>query len=134
VTVVGWLFLLQGAVLAAIGVAGLAAAWLVVSGEGLRGLDLPATAGEAAAQALLLLITLGLGPLSLIVALGLFRIRPWAWLMAMALQGVSLATELGSYLIGEADYLAMAMSVLIVLSLNQQEVRVAFAPREKSGG
>jgi hypothetical protein len=44
----------------------------------------------------------------------------------MTLQGVVLFVNLVSYWRGGANYLSMAMSVLIVLYLNSAEVRDAF--------
>ena len=62
------------------------------------------------------------------VGLALFRLKPWAWLFSMFLQGVVLFVNLASYFRGGANYISMAMSVLIVLYLNNAEVRLAFQP------
>jgi hypothetical protein len=70
------------------------------------------------------------------VGLALFRRRPWAWLSAMTLQGIVLFLNLVSYFRGSANFASMAVSVLIVLYLNNAEVRHAFqaqtAPDEYS--
>jgi len=62
----------------------------------------------------------------LAVAVGLWQLRPWAWLLAMSLQGLSLGQALTVYLLGEPDYWSMALSAFVVLALNQEEVREAF--------
>ncbi|MCL6647413.1 MAG: hypothetical protein K6U89_03645 [Chloroflexi bacterium] len=61
------------------------------------------------------------------IAYGLLRLRPWAWTLAMVLQGVLLATALVQSYFGEDDYLTLAVGVFVVLCLNQREVRAAFA-------
>jgi hypothetical protein len=67
-----------------------------------------------------------LGSSLFVVALGLWRRRPWAWVGAMALQGISLAQGLVEYLRREPDFFSLAMATLVVLALNQSEVREAF--------
>ena len=63
------------------------------------------------------------------VSFGLFRLRPGAWLTAMTVQCLILLTDLVNYFRGHTNYLAMAWSIIIVLYLNQEEVRTAFRPR-----
>jgi hypothetical protein len=67
-----------------------------------------------------------LGIALLAVAVGLWQLRPWAWLLAMSLQGLSLGQALTMYLLGDPDYWSMALSAFVVLALNQEEVREAF--------
>jgi hypothetical protein len=69
-------------------------------------------------------VVLGIGLLA--VAVGLWQLRPWAWLVAMSLQGIGLAQALTMYLRGDPDYWSMALSAIVVLALNQAEVREAF--------
>jgi len=66
------------------------------------------------------------------VAFALAHLKPWAWLSAMTLQGVVLTVNLLSYFRGRANYLSMAMSILIVLYLNQAEVREAFRHEKRA--
>jgi len=69
----------------------------------------------------------GLGGIaSLVAGLGVLRLRPWAWLLAMTIEAVSLALCLRWYVVGEPLYGPMALSCLIVLVLNQREVRQTF--------
>jgi hypothetical protein len=65
----------------------------------------------------------GLRPLSAAVALQLFRITRYAWLIAMSLQGVILFTSLIAYLRQEPNYLLMASGVVLVFYLNQNEIQ-----------
>ena len=70
----------------------------------------------------------------LIAAVGLFRLRPWAWTLAMATQSLTLTVSLYEYLSNDPDYLVMSLGVLAVLLLNRQEVRLAFSPPEHPHG
>ena len=77
-----------------------------------------------------LLVPLGL--LALTVTFSLFRMRPWAWLVAMTMQGMGLAVGLSSHFINDVDYTddaGLAVGILIVFMLNQNEVRRAFQRR-----
>lgn len=84
-----------------------------------------------------LLSTLSLLPLAaltLLAASGLLRLRPTAWLYAMFVQGVILATTLVFYVNGEPDYLTMAFSVFIVFYLNYDEIQQIFRALVKEAG
>lgn len=67
----------------------------------------------------------------LVVALGLLWLRLWAWLLAMTMQGLGLASALVAYLADRPNYILMALGILIVLDLNQGDVRKAFQSRKK---
>jgi hypothetical protein len=67
-----------------------------------------------------------LGTFGLVSGVGILRLRPWSWVMAMITQGINLATELANYTRGHANYLSMVASVVIVLYLNQRDVQRAF--------
>jgi hypothetical protein len=70
----------------------------------------------------------------LAVAAGLWWMRPWAWFAATFWVGASMAGALLAYLDGEPPFPVMAISVIMVLYLNQWEVRSAFrAVRRKEG-
>jgi hypothetical protein len=66
------------------------------------------------------------GVLMLIVTIELLRLRSWAWILSMSVQGMGLFAALSGYLRGEPNYLSMALGVLLVFYLNQQEVQDAF--------
>jgi hypothetical protein len=121
---VAWLQILQGLATLLIGLA-----FTLQAGAELGGvpaplpylvIDNPIGAFERGASQLLLAFPI------LWVGFGLFHLRPFAWLSAMMLQGVVLFVNLASYFRGRANFLSMLMSVVIVLYLNQADVREAF--------
>ena len=61
-----------------------------------------------------------------LAAIGLFWMRPGAWLLAMTAQGLSLAHALADYTLGQPDYASMVLGIIVVLALQQGEVRQAF--------
>jgi hypothetical protein len=67
-----------------------------------------------------------IGALGLIVSVGLWRLRHWAWSATMLWAGVNMVQALLVYYRGEPQFPSMALSVLIVLYLNQREVQLAF--------
>ncbi|HZJ02834.1 MAG TPA: hypothetical protein VFE20_03985 [Thermoleophilia bacterium] len=69
---------------------------------------------------------LALAAVNLIVAVGMLFLRPWAWVGAMTVQGLSLGAGLWSYSLGDRDYPLMVISVMAVLYLNLREVRRPF--------
>ncbi|HEX2185166.1 MAG TPA: hypothetical protein VHN78_06650 [Chloroflexota bacterium] len=75
-------------------------------------------------------VFVSLGMLALVVSVGLFRLKRWAWLLAMTMEGLNLASALLAYQVGRPEYLIMAVGVITVLALNQDEVRQAFLPPE----
>ena len=126
VTLVAWLHVLQALALLVVGWV-----WLVSAG-------VLYPAGRRANRDLIDWFALGtpggtlvaFSLLGLAVAFGLFSLRPWAWLLAMTLQGLGLATALSARITGTnwVD-LTMVLGIIIVLSLNQEEVRRAFRGR-----
>ena len=65
-----------------------------------------------------------LGFLTLIIALQLFSIKSYAWLMAMSLQGIILFASLIAYLRHEPNFILMVFAVVLVFYLNQNEIRI----------
>jgi hypothetical protein len=62
-------------------------------------------------------------------SVGLLRLREWAWVLAMSMQGVGLADALYETYQGQPQYITLAMGSFVVLVLNQREVRHAFDVR-----
>ena len=56
---------------------------------------------------------------------GLLARRSWAWVMAIVSSGVILAIDLGWWWSGQPRDLSMALNVVAVFYLNQQDVRIA---------
>lgn len=68
-----------------------------------------------------------LGIVSMAVGIGILRLRPLAWFVAMVLQGWTLATLLLDYFIrGQGNYASMLLAVVIVFYLNTRVVRETF--------
>ncbi len=67
-----------------------------------------------------------LGVFGLVSSVGLLRLRPWGWLMAMIVQGISLVVDLADYLRGNPNYFDMVFSVIVVLYLNQRSIQQIF--------
>ncbi len=64
----------------------------------------------------------------LVLAVGLLRLRPWAWTATMLWAGVSMTTALVAYVQGEPRYVVMLLSVVAVFYLNSRDVRAVFHP------
>lgn len=69
------------------------------------------------------------GILGLAVAVGLWRLRRWAWVAIMLWTGVNMAAALHAYWNGYPHFLSMALSVIQVFYLNMREVQVVFLGR-----
>jgi hypothetical protein len=76
------------------------------------------------------LIVIAGGGLAL-ASVGLLRLREWAWVLAMVLQGVGLADALYETYLGQSQYVTLAAGSFVVLVLNQREVRQAFDLRHE---
>lgn len=75
---------------------------------------------------------IALGVFALVSGIGMLRLRPWSWLMAMLLLGCELAIQLGSYFQGHHAYLTLFITALLVFYLNQRPIREAFSIEPKS--
>jgi hypothetical protein len=67
-----------------------------------------------------------IGGIGLIVSYGLWRLRRWGWVATMLWAGANMVQALYGYFWAEPQYGAMALSVVIVLYLNQRDVQLAF--------
>ena len=129
VTVVAVGHLLQGVALSVAGGIFLLGAFPLVSG------GLPIDRREQLELSVLGIVLVLLGLLALIATFGLDRLRPWAWSVAMTAQGIGLAVGLSSHFLDGLSYnedVSLAMGILLVFMLNQNEVRRAFQGRETS--
>ena len=119
----GWLIFLQGW-----GFLGAGALRFVVFYWGSQGIDFLTSLASQDPDYLLFSACAWtiLGLLAIACALALWRMRSLAWVASMLLQMVALTIALVSYLRGGPNYLAMLFGVVIVLTLNNQEVQDAF--------
>lgn len=136
VTVIGVLLLLQGLALI---MAVATDVWLQVTQRG--GGLLPAATVDLTGLTLngwlSIAVVSALGLFSVAAGIGVWRLRPWAWLVAMALEGWTLATLLLDYFSrGRSSYLSMLLGAIIVFYLNTRTVRETFdlARRRESAG
>jgi hypothetical protein len=62
----------------------------------------------------------------LVISIGLWLLRRWAWVGIMAVLGFDMALDLYNYVYYSPAYLSMALSVIAVFYMNQYDVRQAF--------
>jgi hypothetical protein len=90
----------------------------------------PANAAQVAAlqlPGLLVLISVTVqGVFGIVSSIGLLRMRPWAWLMAMIVQGISMIVYLVDYIRGVPNYIGMVFAVFVVFYLNQRDIQLIF--------
>ncbi|MBI3242172.1 MAG: hypothetical protein HYZ49_07755 [Chloroflexi bacterium] len=70
-----------------------------------------------------------LGVASVLIGVGLRRLRPWAWTAALTLEGAILILALEAYFNKHADmsfYVAMMVAVVVVFALNQREAQILY--------
>jgi hypothetical protein len=65
----------------------------------------------------------------LVIAVGLWRLKRWAWIAVMFWTGATLAVDLVDYIHGNPDYLTMLASIFVVFYLNQADVQAAYRGR-----
>jgi hypothetical protein len=70
------------------------------------------------------------GLLTLVVAAGALRMRPWAWKLFMTLAVVGLTIQiLRHFSFGDPRYARMALNAFVVFALTPRDVQVAFGIR-----
>ncbi len=62
----------------------------------------------------------------IVIAIGLWRLDPWAWYAAMVVTGIGLAWQILLYLGGHQSYLYMLVYVVEAFYLNQRDVKRVF--------
>ena len=65
----------------------------------------------------------------LVVAVGLWQLKRWAWFLVMISLGVGMSMSLWSYFNEAPPYGYMVVAVIMVFYLNQHEVQQAFERR-----
>jgi hypothetical protein len=74
------------------------------------------------------LVQFGVAIVGLALGIGLWQLRPWAWIAAMLWAGVTMVTALLAYYRGEPQFTSMFLSVVAVFYLNSREVQGLFHP------
>jgi hypothetical protein len=90
---------------------------------------LPGIFGERTGFSLYIATMILYGALYVAVAIGLWRLRRWAWVATMLVLGFDLATTIVNYFQGRANYPNMLLSVVCVFYLNDRDVQGLFERR-----
>lgn len=133
VIIIGALLLVQGLALALVTIPLLALQGVNIFGALSSDLAQPLRQlriGDWLALGVVALIAVG----SVIASIGMLRLRPWAWLIAMTLQAVTLVELLFAYFAGQPNYVSMLLGAGIVLYLNTRSVRQAFELAQRRAG
>jgi hypothetical protein len=102
---------------------------LIASGDEVRaGLDRIVPAGQDPGQVAELL-TIPLSLIVLVLVVGLYRLRRWAWVGTMLFVGLGLTVGILQYLRDQPLYGTMLLDVFIVFYLNQRNVQDVFERR-----
>jgi hypothetical protein len=75
-------------------------------------------------------LTLPITAAGIVIAWGMWVLRPAAWLATMTLQGLYLAAQLYDYNQGQHVYPQLLITVLTVFYLNQHDVKLVFRTRD----
>lgn len=75
-----------------------------------------------------------LGVIGIVIAVGLWRLKRWAWVSTMIWFGFTMAGSLLAYRQGDAPYWLMVISIITVFYLNQRDVQQAFRHRKATRG
>ena len=125
VTIIAFLLLLNGVLAVARG-----AEIVYRFYEGQNGQIEPDEISERAGNLTLIeRLTLPITAAGIIMAWGMWALRPAAWLATMTLQGLYLAAQLYDYSQNQNVYPQLLVSVLTVFYLNQRDVKLVFRTR-----
>jgi hypothetical protein len=69
---------------------------------------------------------------TLFVAVALLRLKSWAWMAAITIQGLGLLAALFGYIRHRPNYIGMLLGIILVLYLNNQEIQETFRERRRS--
>lgn len=61
------------------------------------------------------------------IAIGLWRLQRFAWVLIMIQTGLGMASDLWGYFHGYPSYTSMLINIIILFYLNQREVQKAFS-------
>ena len=74
-------------------------------------------------------LTLPITAAGIVIAWGIWALRPVAWLATMTFQGLYLAAQLYDYSQGQNVYPQLLVTVITVFYLNQHDVKLVFRTR-----
>jgi hypothetical protein len=73
---------------------------------------------------------IAVGSAALVVAIGFFLLKSWAWTGLMLLAAVSLTINLVAVVLGDPDEASMAVAIAAVLYANQRRIQLLFREEE----
>jgi hypothetical protein len=74
-------------------------------------------------------LVVAFGVLGFAIAIGLWRLKRWAWVSTMVWFGFTMAGSLIAWAQDDPQYLLMVISIITVFYLNQRDVQQAFGAR-----
>ena len=77
------------------------------------------------------IVLICLALVTLLVSIALLRLKSWAWMAAMTIQGVGLLAGLLGYIRNRPNYIGMLLGIILVLYLNNQEIQETFRERRR---
>ena len=86
----------------------------------------PAATPDTAVGIVILVLAIGLLVGSVLAVVGLLRRSATGWVLAVVTGGAILAINLGWWASGEPRYLSMAINAVLLLYLNQRDVRAIY--------
>jgi hypothetical protein len=90
------------------------------------GAPVPPATPDSAAGIVILAVAIGLLVGSVLAVVGVLRRSATGWVLAVVTGGAILAINLGWWASGEPRYLSMAMNAVMLLYLNQRDVRAIY--------
>jgi hypothetical protein len=63
---------------------------------------------------------------TLLIAIALLRLKSWAWMAAIAIQGLGLLAALIDYIRHRPNFIGMLLGIILVLYLNHREIQEVF--------
>ncbi len=91
-----------------------------------EGAPLPPATPDTAAGIVILAVAIGLLVGSILAVVGLLRRSATGWVLAVVTGGAILAINLGWWASGEPRYVSMAINAVLLLYLNQRDVRAIY--------
>ena len=91
-----------------------------------EGAPLPPATPDTAVGIVILAVAIGLLVGSVLAVVGLLRRSATGWVLAVVTGGAILAINLGWWASGEPRYLSMAINAVLLLYLNQRDVRAIY--------
>lgn len=129
VTILTWILVIGSLLNLAIGIISLAALGYELQGgeitimAGDEGTELFTDQGELFVEGVWYTLV---GLVQLVITIGFWRTKRWGWVAVMTLQALNLLMDVANALAGNPGVISLGISILLVLLLNQSDVRRTF--------